>query len=89
MIKLKEQRQKITSCGKDPKWIKIFKKYIAITSLSRPVLAELIDKIYVFEGSKTEIVFKEKIAIEAAVEAYGCEYMKEGNENDTAVGKAV
>ncbi|MCD7854905.1 MAG: recombinase family protein [Clostridiales bacterium] len=89
LIKIKEQHQKITSCGKDPKWIKVFKKYVNLTGLSRPVLAELVDKVYVYEGGKTEIVFKEKIAIEAAVEAYGCEYMKEGDDNETAVGKAV
>ncbi len=89
LIKTEELRQKTASCGKDPKWIKVFKKYVGLTSLSRPVLAELIEKIYVFEGGKTEIVFKEKIAIEATVEAYGCEYLKEGDEIETAVGKAI
>ncbi|MCC8131047.1 MAG: hypothetical protein LIO72_04780 [Ruminococcus sp.] len=64
---------------------KTFKKYRNITSLERPILAELIEQILVYPGGRMEIVFKDMNSIEATLEAYGYEEDTDGSESKEAV----
>ncbi len=65
-----ERKQFVAGLG-DLKWIKTFKKCRYLTSLDRPILAKLIDKVLVYEGGRLEVVFKDAKFIEAAIETCG------------------
>ncbi|MCD8007020.1 MAG: recombinase family protein [Oscillospiraceae bacterium] len=66
-----DERRRIVDSYKDMKWIKTFKKYRGITSLERPILAELVEEVLVHENKQLDIVFRYQNSIDAALEAYG------------------
>ncbi|MCD7740852.1 MAG: recombinase family protein [Ruminococcus sp.] len=68
-----DERRTVLSNYEEAKWIKAFKKYRNLTSLERPILAELVDKVLVYEGGRMEVVFKDTNSIESTLEAYGYE----------------
>ena len=39
-------------------WLEVFKKYKNITELTRPIMEEFIDRIYVDQEKNLEIIFK-------------------------------
>lgn len=70
---VENERDRIISSLENAEWIGTFSKYQGITSLERPILAELIDKVLVYPGGKLEIQFRDASAIAATLEAYGYE----------------
>ncbi len=79
--KTEEKRRKAEADCKEARWIKKFKKYENLESLNRPVLAELVEKVFVYEGGRIEVVFKDKASIEAAAETFG--FKNRGKEGET------
>ncbi|MCD8107036.1 MAG: recombinase family protein [Oscillospiraceae bacterium] len=71
MRNVADERKRAIANFEEAKWIKTFKKYRNITSLERPILAELLEQVLVYPGGKMEIVFKDTNFIEATLEAYG------------------
>ncbi|MCD8098766.1 MAG: recombinase family protein [Lachnospiraceae bacterium] len=72
-----EERRRMIANYEEAKWIQTFKKYKKLTSLERPILCELVDKVLVYEGGRIEVVFKDTNSIEATLEVYGYEEPRE------------
>lgn len=81
MRNVAEERRRAIANFEEAKWIKAFKKYRNITSLERPILAELLEQVLVYPGGRMEIEFKDTNSIEATLEAYG--YEEDTNESES------
>ncbi len=68
---------------KENEFIAAFKKFKGLKELTREVVVELVDNIYVHEGGEIEIHFKFKDALLAAEE-----YVKGGKESSSSTGIA-
>ena len=53
-----DELKNFTQASSDNKWIEHFKKYKNVNSLSRELIDNLIDNIYVYEDKKIRIKFK-------------------------------
>lgn len=90
MRNVAEERRRAIANFEEAKWIKTFKKYRNITSLERPILAELLEQVLVYPGGRMEIEFKDSNSIEATLEAYGYnEIIEEVVIYDSRIRKAV
>ena len=63
----KERTAEISSKNAGDEWIQRFKKYKGIDKLTRPLLADLVDKILVFNGKRIEIRFNLQDEIKATL----------------------
>ncbi|MCD7785677.1 MAG: recombinase family protein [Oscillospiraceae bacterium] len=73
MRTVSEEREHVISGYQNARWIGNFSKYRDITSLERPILAELLEQVLVHPGGKMEIIFRDEKSIEQTLEAYGYE----------------
>lgn len=69
MKRVSKERLEAIKEQADSAWIKAFRKYENIEELSRPLMVELIKKIYVYEGGRVEIEFQYEDAIREAQDA--------------------
>ena len=72
-----EERRTVVANYEEAKWIQTFKKYRNLTSLERPILCELVEKVLVFSDGRMEVVFKDTNSIEGTLEAFGYEEPRE------------
>jgi len=70
----KSQEEFSHGLSKDNEFITHFTKYGTVEKLSRPLLVELVDKIYIHEGGKITIKFKFEDAYEQALEFINLNY---------------
>ncbi|MDD3417539.1 MAG: recombinase family protein [Lachnospiraceae bacterium] len=77
MKEISSQRKEALADNVDSKWITSFKRYKNIKELTRPVVIELIDRIYVYEGGKIEIHFQFQDAMDEMVQ-----FLKEAEEKE-------
>ena len=68
----------------DNSWITVFKKYKNITELTKEIIDELINCIYVHEGTKITIDFRFKDEYENALN-----YIRENEELSQSILKAI
>lgn len=69
MKRVSKERLEAIKEQADSAWIKAFRKYENIEELSRPLMVELIKKIYVYEGGRVEIIFQYADSIKEAQDA--------------------
>ncbi|MCC8076278.1 MAG: recombinase family protein [Clostridiales bacterium] len=68
-----EERWQLISACREASWIADFKPCRNLPSLTRPVLARLVERVLIYEGGRMEIYFRGANAIEATLDAYGYE----------------
>ncbi len=74
ILYLKEELMECESLKSNNEWIEKFKKYENITELSRNIIDDLIDNIYVHEDNKITIKFNYEDEYKTAIE-----YVKANN----------
>ncbi len=86
---VEEKRIDMISNYNEARWIRTFKRYVNLTGLERPILAELIERVDVYRDGQIDVVFKEKDAIRSTLEIYDCDNLWEEilNEQQTTTEK--
>lgn len=84
MKEVTKQRSAAIHENGESNFVKMFKKYQNLTELTRPVVAELIHKILIYEDGRVEIIFQFQDEMEDMAES-----LKEHLEAEKAVSEVV